>query len=216
MINKPFSISLIGVDGAGKTTILNIIKKELSKNESKVIELRSRPSILPILSSFIYGKAEAEKKATQNLPRKGKNNSKLSSYVRFSYYLIDYIFGQVYIYFRYSIHGYVVVYDRFYYDYIVDPKRANLIISSEVALFFLKFIKEPNLNVFLYAPPNIIRDRKKELESDSIKLLTKEYLNLFDSLTIKNQKNIKYLAIKNIELEVTVKDIMAEIMKLYD
>ena len=29
MINKAFTISFIGVDGAGKTTILNIIKKNV-------------------------------------------------------------------------------------------------------------------------------------------------------------------------------------------
>ena len=197
-----FTISFSGVDGAGKTTILKIVKEKLSGNGHKVIEIRSRPSILPILSSFKYGKKQAEKNATVALPRKGTNESKLSSLLRFSYYLTDYVLGQFYIYFRYTRYGYVIVYDRFYFDYIIDAKRANLVISPRVARFFLRFIKEPDLNIFLYAPVEIIEQRKQELDAVTIQLLTEGYLNLFDDLERLSKK--KYLCIENIDLSDTI------------
>ena len=205
MKRNNFIISFSGVDGAGKTTILKMVKEKLFENDVKVIELRSRPSILPILSAVKYGKTRAEAKVTDTLPRKGENSSKISSYLRFFYYLTDYILGQFYIYFRYIRRGYVVFYDRFYFDYITDSKRSNLIITPRVALFFLRFIKEPDLNIFLYAPSKIILERKKELDAATIQSLTNDYLTLFDHLA--GVSKSQYLCIENIDLRDTISTI---------
>ena len=198
-------ISFSGADGAGKTTVLRLVKKLLSSRGYRVVELRSRPSILPILSALKYGKIRAEKFADDVLPRQGGNTSKISSYLRFAYYLTDYILGQVYIYLRYTRRGYFIVYDRFYYDYIIDPKRANLVIHESVARFFLHFIREPNLNVFLYAPTEIILERKRELDAETIQLLTRQYISLFSDLEINSKA--KYLCIENIKLSDTLREI---------
>lgn len=205
MFLNNFSISFSGVDGAGKTTLLNSVKESLLSRGYKVAELRSRPQILPILSAFKYGRKQAEHAASQNLPRQGKNKSIIGSYLRFGYYLIDYLIGQVYIYIKYTRRGYFILYDRFYYDYIVDPKRANLIIHESVARFFLNFIKEPGLNVFLYAPEEIILERKKELDFETIRFLTQRYISLFSDLDINSE--ISYICIKNIELVDTLNEI---------
>jgi thymidylate kinase len=200
--SNSFSISFSGVDGAGKTTVLKLLLEKLSLAGFKVVELRSRPSTLPILSSFIYGRAMAEKRATESLPRQGKNSSRVNSWLRYSYYLIDYIFGQFYVYLRYTRRGYIVVYDRFYFDYIVDPKRANLVLNKSIAKFFLYFIKQPVVNVFLYAPPEIILSRKRELGADEIKALTDNYLTLFEELNCRFGNT--YLCIENIDLADTM------------
>lgn len=205
MLLNHLSISFSGVDGAGKTTVLRLVKESLLSRGYKVTELRSRPSILPILSSFKYGKAQAEHATSQKLPRQGKNKSTIGSYLRFGYYLTDYLIGQVYIYIKYTRRGYFILYDRFYYDYIVDPKRANLKIHERVTRFFLHFIAEPSLNFFLYAPEEIIINRKKELDSETIRFLTKRYISLFSDLGINSE--ITYICIKNIELVDTLREI---------
>ena len=91
---RGFTITFSGVDGAGKSTILydlkNILEEKYRKN---VIVLRHRPSIFPILSAYTKGKETAEKEAAESLPRQGKNKSKISSFIRFSYYYLDYILG---------------------------------------------------------------------------------------------------------------------------
>ena len=205
MTPAKFIISFSGVDGAGKTTVLRIVKDKLSAGGLELVELRSRPSILPILSSLKYGKKKAEENASISLPRKGKNNSKLSSYLRFFYYLTDYVLGQFYIDLRYTRRGYVVMYDRFYFDYIVDPLRANLVINHRVARFFFRFIKEPHLNIFLYAPVETITHRKQELDSSAILELTQGYMSLFEQL--ERNSNSKYLCVQNIELSETISKI---------
>lgn len=61
------------------------------------------------------------------LPRTGSNKSKLSSFIRFFYYLLDYIIGQWFIYFKYTIKGNIIVYDRYYFDFINDANVLTLI-----------------------------------------------------------------------------------------
>ncbi|MBQ0768226.1 MAG: hypothetical protein KBT58_02980, partial [Bizionia sp.] len=128
-------ITFSGVDGAGKTTILReftgILKNKYGK---KVKEIRHRPSILPILSAIKYGEKKAEQKTMEVLPRTGSNKSKMSSYIRFFYYLIDYVFGQWVIYFKYTRKDIIIIYDRYYFDFINDARRTNINLDS-------KFIK---------------------------------------------------------------------------
>lgn len=184
----------------------------MNKAGHKVIILRSRPSILPILSSYIYGKAAAEKKTTSSLPREGKNKSKLSSWVRFFYYFFDYIFGQFYVYFKFLRKGINVIYDRYYYDYIVDPKRANLREDFHYPKWFSMFIIEPNVNILLYASVHEILSRKKELNMFEIESLTSKYQKLFTKRSI-NYPSSVYLNIENTNIEKTLKTIIEAIEK---
>ena len=134
--NKGWIVTYSGVDGAGKSTILEKSANILSgKYRLKVHLLRHRPGILPILSSFIVGKEKAEQQAAQKLPRQGHNSSSVSSLLRFSYYYTDYLLGQAYIYLRYLLFGYVVLYDRYYFDFIIDGKRSNIILNQRLTRF---------------------------------------------------------------------------------
>jgi thymidylate kinase len=204
--NKVKIITFSGVDGAGKTTILRIFTELLQqKYQQQVIELRHRPSILPILSSIKHGKKKAELKTMEVLPRTGKNNSKLSSYIRFFYYLIDYIVGQWVIYFKHTKNNHIVIYDRYYFDFINDARRTNIDLDSQFIRFFYRLIFKPQLNIFLYAPPEVILNRKIELDKDSIILLTKAYNTLFLELDI--QAGNRYVSIENIDINTTIKNI---------
>ncbi|MEL6651272.1 MAG: hypothetical protein AAFQ87_10760, partial [Bacteroidota bacterium] len=121
------TITFSGVDGAGKSTILERTKTLLTeKYRREVVVLRQRPSILPILSSYKYGKEAAEKRAATTLPRQGNNQSRISSLIRFAYYLLDYLLGQAYVYWPINRRGKLLLYDRYYFDYIVDSRRANI------------------------------------------------------------------------------------------
>jgi thymidylate kinase len=202
-------ITFSGVDGAGKTTILrDFIKILEEKYNKKTVEVRHRPSILPILSAIKYGKKEAEKKTLEKLPRTGNNKSKLSSYIRFFYYLTDYILGQWVLYFKHTIKGKIIIYDRYYFDFINDAKRTNINLDDNFIKFFYKFIFKANINIFLYASPKIILSRKQEMDEKSILELTNKYKNLFDSFSNKKKK---YVSIENINKSETLE----KIEKLY-
>lgn len=202
--NRGYVLTFSGVDGAGKSTVISEMSKVIDKKLRKPVKiLRHRPSILPILSAYIYGKAEAELKSVKSLPRTGTNSNTISSLFRFGYYYIDYLIGQWYIYFRYILKGYVVIYDRYYYDFILDPKRTNIIMPSSLAMIGLKFIKKPKFNFFLYADPEVILSRKKEMDYSTIQDLTAGYKSFFAKSAFVYQK-VTFQSIENFDLDETL------------
>ncbi len=213
-LQRGFAISISGVDGAGKSTVIQLLKDKLEKKyRKKVIVLRHRPSVLPILSSMKYGKKEAENKAASQLPRLGQNTSLLSSLLRFAYYYVDYLVGQFYVSLRYFSKGYIIIYDRYYFDFINDSIRSNIRIPKFIPSFLFALVMKPKLNVLLYASPDEILKRKKELSYSDIVQLTSSYKGLFDKLSI-SQPNVKYVAINNIYLHETMTDIEKEFCKV--
>jgi thymidylate kinase len=208
--NKGIIVTFSGVDGAGKSTILENVKSTLQKKyRQKTIVLRHRPSLLPILSTLLHGKKTAEKNAAQSLPRQGSNTSTLSSYIRFFYYYSDYLVGQFYVYFRYTLRGYTVLYDRYYFDFIIDSKRSNIVLPRKFLKWCYALVFKPNLNVFLYADPEIILSRKKEMNSNEIYTLTNEYKNLFEEYA-KSSRHNHYITINNTDLNKTLDIVMKE------
>ena len=210
---RGFLITFSGVDGAGKSTIIEIIKNELEKkHRRRVIVIRHRPSILPIISAFKYGKKNAEQKSASTLPRQGTNSSKASSLLRFAYYLSDYVFGQWWIYFRHVRKNTIVLYDRYYFDFINDSRRSNIALNPAFTEQFYKLLRKPEFNFFLWASPELILRRKQELDADTIQALTERYSGLFERLQSKDSEHV-YQCIENIEIEATLNLMMRIIGK---
>jgi len=207
VFSKGIIITFSGVDGAGKSTIIENITHEIEKRLRKPVKvLRHRPSVLPILSAWTKGKVKAEQDSVNSLPRQGTNKSFFSSLLRFSYYFTDYVLGQFYVYFRYTFRGHIVLYDRYYFDFINDSKRSNIQLPKQIIKAGYSLLLKPDLNFFLYADSNTILKRKKELDSNTITVLNEEYLELFGAL--RNSNKGHYIAIKNIELVDTINLIM--------
>jgi len=202
--NRGETITFSGVDGAGKSTIIQNFKQTLErKYRRRVKVLRHRPSLLPILSAYKYGKKGAEQRAASNLPRQGENTSKIKSFIRLSYYLIDYAIGQFYVFAKYNLRGIDVLYDRYYYDFMADPKRSNLVMDYQTSKWLSKVVFMPRLNFFLYASPETILARKQELSANDILNLTASYNKVFDEFG-QQYPNKKYCKIENVQLEQTM------------
>jgi len=207
-------ITFSGVDGAGKTTIIGKVKNSLeSKYRKEVVLLRHRPGILPILSAIKYGKDAAEQIASDSMPRKGKNKNLVSSVARFGYYFSDYIIGQVYVYFKYVLKGKIVLYDRYYFDFINDAKRSNIQLNRSFLKALYRFVFKPKLNFFLYADSKTILARKKEMIAPEIDQLTILYKNLFGQMS-KQYKTSHYTIIENKHIDITLDIIMNTYAKL--
>lgn len=200
-------ITFTGVDGVGKTTLLEEVEQTLIRHHGeKVIRLRHRPGILPIISAWRYGKAAAEKRSVSRLPRQGNNTSNWQSYLRFIYYYSDYLIGQYWVKARYCFLGYTVLYDRYYFDFIVDGKRSNIQMNTAFPLRLYRYLLKPQLNFFFFADTNTILNRKKELSEEDIESLTQAYSQLFTSL--KEKAVHTYHLIKNDNKEMSVRQVL--------
>ncbi|HMV91809.1 MAG TPA: hypothetical protein PKA40_19335, partial [Cyclobacteriaceae bacterium] len=206
-------VTFSGVDGAGKSTVIENLRTRIEKQLRKpVVVLRHRPSLFPILSAYTKGKVAAERAAAESLPRQGKNTSLLSSLVRFGYYYLDYLIGQWYVWVRYSIRGHVVLYDRYYFDFIHDSRRSNIDLPSGMIRWLYALIRKPDINFFLFASPEIIRARKQELDVPTIQQLTEQYRTFFQQLG-KHDAD-KYVTVENTDLAMTMKIIMGRVTRL--
>jgi thymidylate kinase len=203
-----FIVTFSGVDGAGKSTIIENIAYRIEKQLRKpVVVLRHRPSVLPILSVWSKGKEKAHQDTISSLPRQGRNSNFISSLLRFMYYYFDYLLGQFVVYFKHILRGHVVIYDRYYFDFINDSKRSNIILPKSISRFGYNLLLKPKFNFFLFADANIILNRKKELSKETIDALTKDYTQLFNSLQANSNYSI-YMPINNIDIETTLNQII--------
>jgi len=200
---KGFVMTFSGVDGAGKSTVIEKLKYRLEKKyRRRVVVLRHRPSLLPILSVWTKGKKKAHEDVINALPRQGVNKSKVGSLVRFAYYYLDYLIGQFYVHLRYVSMGVVVLYDRYYFDFINDGKRSNIDLPESWVKPWYRLLLKPDVNFFLYADPQEILRRKQELQEEDIKSLTSKYLSLFSSLN--KGTNQRYIPVENRNLDETL------------
>lgn len=209
---KGFVMTFSGVDGAGKSTVISEISNLIEKRYRRPVKiLRHRPSLLPILSVWVKGKEKAHLDVVNSLPRQGSNNNSLSSFARFCYYYTDYIIGQFIIYLKYVMRGKIVLYDRYYFDFMADARRSNINLPKSVTENGYFFLMKPKFNFFLYASPEKILSRKKELSYNSVRDLNAEYNELFSKLG-KHNNSTKYIAIENNNLNDTLDIIMNSII----
>lgn len=178
------TFAVMAPDGTGKTTFLDSVLERLNfyyvnyPDEMRFHVYHFRPSILPNLGE-VGEKAGVMKQDTDfTNPHRSKPANPLSSLVRIGYYTLDYILGwQKCVrsdvqYDRYTI------FDRYSYDFIVDPLRTKLNLPMWVRKFFVALTPQPKIVFFLDASPEVVYARKQELSLEEIERQGKAYREL--------------------------------------
>jgi thymidylate kinase len=76
----------------------------------------------------------------------------------------------------------LVLFDRYYHDILVDPKRYRYGGPSWLAHLIGEFIPKPDIWVLLDAPPEILLERKQEITLAEAARQREEYLKLINNL----------------------------------
>ena len=120
-------------------------------------------------------------------PHSDKQSNPIFSFFKLIYYAFDYILGYITILISLQRQDKFILFDRYFFDFIVDQKRSALRINKSVALLIYKFfIPKPNRVFFIKADAKKAYDRKKELPVKSIEDINNNYdllsksLNIFD------------------------------------
>ena len=103
------------------------------------------------------------------------------------------------------------MYDRYYFDFIIDARRSNISLNRSFLRFGYLFISKPKVNFFLYAPEKEILSRKQELSESDIRTMTDDYLHLFLNLS-GSYKNQEYVTINNTDIKRTIDTVMKHII----
>lgn len=140
------TISISGIDGAGKTTVcnnLNALSKKVGIS-SKVVHFYH----VSILYKLLDGKVGFSNKTTGT----HKNKS-------FVWALLTFVDSYIqYFYFVNKYRGQLVIFDRYFYDYLVSFKYRNVPNSG----FFEKLIIKPDKAYVLLQDPDVAQARTKD------------------------------------------------------
>ena len=171
-LKRKIIVSLIGVDGSGKTTLA----KKLNKTFKGSKYLHLKPYIL-----FL------DRRTVIKHPQHHKKSPYLLSLLRILSWLISYK-----IFFFTNKNKRIYIFDRYAHDVLIDPLRYKHSLSLSLTKFILNFFPKPDLWIFLKPTQKTINLRKHELSDAELRRQMKEYSNFF-----KNKTNVLKLNTNN-------------------
>lgn len=147
------TVALVGVDGAGKSTVLAEVEKALRSLGYSVEHRNFRPKIL-------YARAPQEVGPYLH-PHSIAPHSAFGSALRAIIWCVEYWVDL----FLASRNGTEVqLYDRYFHDLLIDPARYRYGGPRWSVRMLGKIVAEPDLWVLLDAPPEVSRARKPEFD----------------------------------------------------
>jgi thymidylate kinase len=175
-------VAVLGPDGAGKTTLIQSVQKDLKELIHIAAETRYlRPGLLPWLYEFA-GRS-GEKEVARINPHAGSPSGAAGSLLRLAYYTADYLLGYwIRIYPVLVRRATVIFFDRYFYDYYVDPARWKIGAPWWLVGIFGTCIPRPDLVIMLHAEPEIVHRRKQELPVEELSRQSEQMRKIADRL----------------------------------
>ena len=167
--HNKYTIAFLGTDGSGKSTIIKAITPIIeNKTGLKVRYEHMRPNHLPSIGVVLGRRTKEEEIAYGPVldPHASKPSGFVGSLVRLLYYLVDYTYG----YYRkiYHSHDVVWIFDRYYYDLLIDQKRMRISLPRWIITVFEKIVPEPDMILCLGGEPRMIFKRKPETNLEEV------------------------------------------------
>ena len=175
----------LGTDGSGKSTLVAELLKHIGPRfRGGLVEANHlRPGILPQISALFHGGRPAYTIEDMADPHRARPSGMLGSALRATYYWLDYLIGYPVRILPKRSRNSLIVFDRWFYDYLVDPMRFRVSRDSPLPGFLHRFLAKPDCVLICTAPPETILSRKQELSSDEVYRQVEQFRHLADRLT---------------------------------
>lgn len=177
-------IAVEAPDGTGKTTFIDAMSVKLAEmfvtDISKMNVYHFRPTLLPNLGAVgekaTAGKVKQDTDFTN--PHRNPPANPVSSFIRMLYYWLDYVIGG-FICIRKDVQfDKFTIFDRYIYDFIVDPFRSRINLPLWLRKFFAQCVYNPQIVFVLLCDAEIVYKRKQELTIEEIERQMKVFKDL--------------------------------------
>ena len=149
-----FWVVVLGPDGVGKISVLHRVGEDLTPAFWKKAYFHLRPHL---------GRPQTAAFDPVTDPHGAELRGPLLSTVKLFYFLFDYIFGYALQVYPKRVQSTFVLFDRYFQDLLVDPRRYRYSGAMWLARLLGRCIPKPDLWVLLDAAPEVVVARKGEV-----------------------------------------------------
>lgn len=165
--------AFVGTDGTGKSTVLagvlDVLRSVFGAEHVHAFHLR--PGVLPQLGDLVRGRITRAQRTVltpdaMSSPHRARPSGRVLSSLRAAYYTCDYVAGYLARILPLRRRPVIVAFDRYVYDYRVDPLRSRIRRDAPGLAFLCRVCPTPDRVVVCSAPFETVRARKTELSPE--------------------------------------------------
>ena len=165
-------VVFLGADGAGKSTVIAEVERAVAPSFRRVQRYHLRP--------FFGRSRDGASPVTE--PHALAPRSIVMSVAKLGLWSADYIYSHFSTLRKQRAQGTLIIFDRYYADLLVDPKRYRYGGPMALARAAGQLVPKPDLVILLDAPAEVLQSRKQEVPFTETVRQRQAYLQLVEGL----------------------------------
>lgn len=156
--------AVLGTDGTGKSTLVDQLRERMRPvfREGGVRVFHMRPGLLPQLRSLVTMRKKVYTAEEISNPHNSKPSGFAGSCVRVLYYWTDFVLGYFARVLPTRRRNSLVLFDRYFDDYQVDPRRARIQENFALARWLAPWTPRPEKVLVCTTDLETVQKRKQE------------------------------------------------------
>jgi thymidylate kinase len=162
-------VAFLGPDGSGKSSVIDAVSVQMAPAFRRVSRFHFRPRLI----AGNRGQSSAVTDPHGQAPRSG-----IVSIIKMKMLWADYVLGYLLRVRPALVRSTFVIFDRYFSDVLVDPKRVRYGGPGWLPGLVNAIIPQPDLLIILDAPVDVLYARKQEVALDQLEHLREGYLRI--------------------------------------